>query len=82
MKTSLVKILWIKEKRHWKRTIGAFGKFNNWFGKLTLGLFLAILGTIVHLAFVFMSTAWQSVMFLFFRKQFKLNLQRQVIRLD
>lgn len=81
MKTSLIEITWIKEKKHWKRTFDVFGKFNNWFAKLTLGLILAIIGTLVHYAFVFMSTAWQSVMFLLFRKQFKINLQRQLLRL-
>lgn len=81
MKTSLIQITWIKEKKHWKRTFSVFGKFNNWFSKLTLGVILAIIGTLVHYAFVLMSTAWQSVMFLFFRKQFKSNLQKQLIRL-
>ena len=80
MKTNLMKLLWIKEKRHWKRTFEVFSKFNNWFGKLTLGIVLAVLGTVVHIAFVLMSTAWQSLMFVFFRKQFKLNLQRQALR--
>lgn len=81
MKTNMMKILWIKEKRHWKRTVGAFGKFNNWFGKLTLGVLLAVIGTVVHIAFVLMSTAWQTLMFLVYRKQFKINLQRQLLRL-
>ena len=81
MKTSLAHITWIKEKKHWNRTIGAFGKFNTWFGKATLGIILAIIGTLVHYAFVLMSTAWQTVMFVFFRKRFKINLQRQLLRL-
>ena len=81
MKTSLMKILWIKEKKHWKRTFNVFGKFNNWFGKLTLGVLLSILGTLVHYAFVLMSTLWQLIMFFLFRKQFKINLQRQLLRL-
>ena len=81
MKTTLAKILWKKEKRHWNRTFGVFKKFNNLFGKLTLGVILAFLGPIVHYAFVFMSTLWQSLLFVLFRKQFKINLQRQLLRL-
>ena len=81
MKTSLAHITWIKEKKHWNRTFNVFKKFNNWFGKLTLGVILAIIGTAVHYAFVLMSTAWQSFMFLLFRKRFKINLQRQLLRL-
>jgi len=81
METTLLEILWIKEKRHWKRTIEVFNKFNHWFGKITLGAILAIIGTVVHIAFALMSTAWQSLMFLLFRKQFKVNLQRQLLKL-
>ena len=81
MKTTLLKILWIKEKRHWKRTKDVFKKFNHWFGKLTLGAILAVIGTLVHIGFALMSTAWQSLMFLVYRKQFKVNLQRQLLRL-
>lgn len=81
MKTTLLNILWIKEKKHWKRTIDVFKKFNHWFGKLTLGAILTVIGTLVHYAFALMSTTWQTLMFVFFRKQFKINLQRQLLKL-
>lgn len=81
METSLLKITWIKEKKHWKRTFDVFGKFKNWFGKITLGVILAIVGTVVHYAFVSMSTLWQSLMFFINRKKFKINLQRQLLKL-
>ena len=81
MKTTLLEILWMKEKRHWKRTVDVFKKFNHWFGKLTLGSFLAVTGTLVHIGFALMSTAWQSLLFVVARKRFKINLERQLLRL-
>ena len=81
MKTNLIQILWKKEKRHWKRTFDSIKKVDNWIGKIFAALVLMIIGNVVHYAFVLMSTSWQSVLFIVARKQFKLNLQRQLVRL-
>lgn len=81
MKTNLVKILWIKEKRHWGRTFLSVKKINNWIGKIVAVLVLMTIGNIVHYAFSLMSTLWQSFLFLIARKRFKINLQRQLVRL-
>jgi len=81
MKTNLAKILWMKEKKHWNRTMGVFKKINGWFFKLTIGFIFALLGTLCHYGFVFVSTLWQSFMFIIFRQRFKINLQRQLLRL-
>jgi hypothetical protein len=80
MKTTMVKILWKKEKRHWKRTFDSIKKVNNWIGKIVATIVLMLLGNLVHYAFVIMSTLWQSILFIVARKRFKLNLQRQALR--
>lgn len=76
MKTNLVKILWAKELKHWKRTTELLKRINNWFIKLTYGIFLSILLTIIHYAFVVMHTAYEMLLFVVARKTFKANLQR------
>ena len=78
----MVKILWKKEKRHWKRTFNAIGGVKNWIGKIVATLVLMTLGNIAHYGFAVMSTLWQSLLFLIARKQFKTNLQRQALRLN
>lgn len=81
MKTNLIKILWKKEKIHWNRTMEVFTKFNNWFGKLTFGLIIAIIGTIGHYCFAIMHTLYEMLLWVFFRKAFKVNLQKLVLRI-
>jgi len=81
MKTNLAKILWKKEKIHWNRTMGVFTKFNNWFGKLTFGLLIAIIGTIAHYCFALMHTLYETLLWVFFRKAFKANLQKLALRI-
>jgi len=80
MKTTMVKILWKKEKRHWKRTFDSIKKVNNWIGKIFATLVLMTIGNIAHYGFAIMSTLWQSILFIVARKRFKLNLQRQALR--
>ena len=82
MKTNLVKILWKKEKRHWNRTFSAIGKVKNWIGKIVATIVLMTIGNIAHYGFAIMSTLWQSLLFIIARKQFKINLQRQLLRLN
>lgn len=81
MKTTLIQILWKKEKRHWNRTFGSIKKVNSGVGKVFAGLVLLTIGNLTHYGFALMSTLWQTVLFLVARKRFKLNLQRQAIRL-
>ena len=80
MKTNLAKILWKKEKIHWNRTVGIFRKYNNWIGRLTFGLIIAILGTAFHYVVALMHTAFELFLWVFFRKAFKANLQKMAIR--
>jgi len=81
MKTTLIQILWKKEKRHWKRTLNSIKKVDNVVGKVFTTFILMLFGNLVHYGFVFMSTLWQSLLFVVARKRFRLNLQRQLIRL-
>ena len=81
MKTNLLKILWKKEKRHWKRTFDSVKKVNNRIGKIFTTLVLMTIGNVVHYSFVLMSTLWQSLLFIVARKSFKRNLLRQELRL-
>ena len=80
-KITLFKILVIKEKIHWKRTSDLFKKFNGWLNKLTFGLIAVIVGIIVHYAFVFMHTAFEVFLWVFFRETFKNNLKKISIKL-
>ena len=81
MKTSLFKILWKKEKIHWNRTLGIFSKFNNWISKMTLGLIIAILGTLAHYSFAVMHTLFEIFLWIFFREAFKSNLEKLMLKL-
>jgi len=80
MKTNLAIILWKKEKIHWKRLGRMFTKFNNWISKLTFGLIVAILITIAHYAFALMHTLFEMFLWVFFKKAFKANLQKLVLK--
>ena len=82
MKTTLVKVLWKKEKRHWKRTFDSIRKVNNVVGKFVVSLVLMTVGNLVHYAFVLMSSLWQSILYVVARNRFKLNLQRQELILN
>jgi len=79
MKTNLAKILWMKEKKHWKRLGQMFKKFNDWFSKLTFGLIVAILLIIIHYCFVLMHTLYETLLFVVARKAFKANIQRMAL---
>lgn len=79
MKTNLLKILWKKEKRHWKRIAEMFTKFNSWLSKLTFGIIVASLIIIAHYAFAIMHTLYELFLWIFFRKAFKANLQRMAL---
>lgn len=81
MKTTLILILWKKEKRHWNRTFESIKKVDNVVGKVFTGLVLLTIGNLIHYAFALMSTLWQSILFLVARQRFKLNLNKQLIRL-
>jgi hypothetical protein len=80
MKTTLLQILWKKEKIHWNRIKQLFGKFNGWAYKLTFGLLVAILVSLGHYAFALMHTLYECVLFIFARQAFKANLQKLAIR--
>lgn len=77
---NLAQILWKKEIRHWKRTFDSIGKVDNWIGKVFTSIVLMIFGNLAHYGFAIMSTLWQLVLFVVARKRFKLNLQRQALR--
>ena len=81
MKTTLLKIVWKKEIIHWKRLGKMLEKFNGWLNKLTFGLIVAILVTIAHYAFAIMHTLYEIFLWIFFRKAFKENLKKLMIRL-
>ena len=80
MKTNYLQILWKKEKIHWNRTIGVFTKFNNWIGKLTIGLIIAIIGSVAHYCFAIMHTLFEMFLWVFFRRAFKANLQKLALK--
>ncbi len=80
MKTNLAIILWKKEVIHWKRLREMFTKFNNWISKLTFGLIVAILICIAHYCFAIMHTLYEIFLWVFFRKAFKANLQKLVLK--
>ena len=79
MKTTLLQILWKKEKIHWKRIKQLFGKFNGWAYKLTFGLIVAILVSLGHYAFALMHTLYECLLFVFARQAFKSNLQKLAV---
>lgn len=81
MKTNLGLILWKKEKIHWKRIKEMFTKFNNWLSKLTFGIIVAILIIIAHYAFAIMHTLYEIFLWVFYRKAFRANLQKLIIRM-
>jgi len=80
MKTNLALILWKKEIIHWKRIGEMFKKFNGWLSKLTFGIIVASLIIIAHYAFAIMHTLYEIVLWIFFRRAFKANLQRLALR--
>lgn len=80
MKTTLVEILWKKEKIHWKRVKEMFGKFPGWISKLTFGVIVVALVTVGHYAFALMHTLYESVLFIFARQAFRANLQKMALK--
>lgn len=81
MKTTLLQILWKKEKIHWKRIKQIFGKFNGWFNKLFFGLIVVIFVTIFHWLFAIMHTLYEIFLFIFIHDAFKSNLQKLTLNL-
>ena len=81
MKTTLVKVLWKKEKIHWKRVGEMLGKFNGIVMKATFGIIVAFLVTLAHYAFALMHTLYEIVLWVFARQTFKANLQKLAVRL-
>jgi hypothetical protein len=80
MKTTLLEILWKKEKIHWKRIKQAFSKFNGWTNKLTFGVIVAISLILTHYAMTFMHTLYEIFLFIFARDMFKSNLQKLALK--
>jgi len=80
MKTTLLSILWKKEKIHWNRIGQMFKKFNGWISKLTFGVIVAILVTIGHYGFALMHALYEIVLFIFARDLFRANLQKMAIK--
>jgi hypothetical protein len=80
MKTTLLSILWKKEKIHWKRIGQMLKKFNGWVSKFTFGLIVATLVTIFHYAFALMHTLYEIFLFIFARQAFKANLQKLALK--
>ena len=79
-KITLLRILWIKEKNHWKRIHTMFEKFDGWLNKLTFGLIVAFFVTVFHYAFALMHTLYEIFLFIFARKAFKANLQKLALK--
>jgi len=79
MKTNLFKILWAKEKIHWKRLGIMFKRFNSIASKFTFGLIVASLIIIAHYVFAIMHTLYELILWAFFRRAFKANLQRMAL---
>jgi len=80
MKTTLISILWKKEKVHWKRTGQVLGKFSGWLSKATFGLIVVVLVTLFHYAFALMHTLYEILLFIFARDAFKANLQKMALK--
>ena len=76
MKTTLLQILWKKEKIHWKRIGQAFSKFNGWTNKLTFGVIVAISLILTHYVMTFMHLLYEFGLFIFARDMFRSNLQK------
>jgi len=79
MKTTLLSILWKKEKIHWSRVKQMFGKFGGWVSRLTFGLIVIALVTIAHYGFALMHTLFELFLFVFMRDAFKANLQKMLL---
>lgn len=81
MKTTLFKILWKKEKKHWKLIKEMLTlKFKSWGSRLTFGIIVAILVTVFHYMFALMHTLYEAVLFVVANKMFKENLQKLAVR--
>jgi len=81
MKTSLLKILWLKEKKYWKRTKEMLRKFDSAWSRWSLGLIVTILVTLFHYMFAVMHLLFETVLFIFARKRFKQNLQTLALKI-
>jgi len=79
MKTNLFKILWEKEKIHWKRLGVMFRRFQSWGSKLTFGVIVAFLICVAHYCFAVVHTLYEILLFVFARKAFKANIQRMAL---
>jgi hypothetical protein len=79
MKTNLFKILWAKEKVHWKRLGQMFKKFNSWVSKLTFGVIVAILICVAHYCFALMHTLYEMFLWVVARNAYRANIQRMAL---
>ncbi|MDD5649115.1 MAG: hypothetical protein PHF86_01670 [Candidatus Nanoarchaeia archaeon] len=82
METNLIKILFKKEIKHWKRTRQIFKRFNNNLSKYTFGIIVICIGTIFHYIFALMSTLYNSLLFIISNRYFKENLQRMALTIE
>jgi hypothetical protein len=81
MKTTLFKILWLKEKKYWKRNSEMLKKFDSIWSRVTFGLFVAVIVTIFHYGFALMHLLFESILFIFARERFKQNLNTISLKL-
>ena len=81
MKTTLFKILWLKEIKYWKRTCEMLKKFDSAWSRWTFGLIITMLITLFHYAFALMHLLFESFLFVFARKRFKHNLQVMMLKI-
>jgi len=79
MKTNLFKILWAKEKVHWKRLGVMFNRFNSWVSKLTFGVIVAILICVAHYCFALMHTLYEMFLWVVARNAYRANIQRMAL---
>lgn len=76
-----LEIVWKKEKVHWKRMKTLMTKEFKGFTKI-IGFIIACILTVVHYAYAFMHTAYETALYFFNRKAFRINLARLQITLD
>jgi hypothetical protein len=76
MKTTFIEVMWKKEKNNWKRIKEMRRKFTSKAQKWTIGTIIAILLIIIDHVFMLTHTIWETLLFIFCRSRFKINLNR------
>ncbi len=74
--TKLLKILWSKEKIHYKRLIKCLHNIDNWPGKIIAWPLICITVTFFHYCFAIMHFLFETFMFIVNRKQFEKNIKK------